>query len=93
MTPEPEVTAPEESGEMQLDVSHYIAALERKNSTLLRENTVLEAMANQMKDERDKALQSVDELSKQISESQPVHEGRVTRKPPKAQSNPRKKTH
>lgn len=84
MTPEPAEQQPPEDQKFDLDVKHYIAALERKNAQLLRENTAMDAVVAQLSEERDAAIAALEEAMQQ-----PKHNGRVTT--PKPRKPARKK--
>jgi acetylglutamate synthase len=82
MTPEPETETPkpvEEQVGFPLDVKHYIAALERKNAQLLRENTALDAVVAQLTEEKAGLITTLEEAMN----AKPQHNGRVTVPKPK----------
>ena len=86
MTPQPEVSdAPAPEGELQLDVSNYVRALERKNGDLLRQVTVMEAVVEQVQAENTELKKALEEAMQQ-----PQHNGRVTT--PKPRKNTGKRT-
>jgi hypothetical protein len=83
MTPQPEKQVPEvpeaPEGGINLDINAYVRALERKNAQLLRENTVLDAVIEQISQEKVSLTEALEAAMK----DRPKHNGRVTTPKPR----------